>query len=95
VECSWTSAGLASRQTTNAYIEAFNAQLRQECLNENWFLSVEDARQKVEAWRRHYNTEQPHGSLGYMVTEPFAVAKGCLKSDHAVSLRSRMRLIAR
>ena len=48
----------------NALIEAFNGRLRQECLNENWFLSLEDAQEKVEAWRLHYNGERPHGRLG-------------------------------
>jgi putative transposase len=33
-------------------------------LNESWFLSLEDAREKVEEWRQHYNWERPHGSLG-------------------------------
>lgn len=48
----------------NGIIEAFNGRLRQECLNESWFLSLEDAREKVEEWRRHYNRERPHGALG-------------------------------
>jgi transposase InsO family protein len=37
---------------------------RQECLNEHWFLSLDDARDKVEAWRRDYNDERPHSALG-------------------------------
>ena len=48
----------------NGLIEAFNGRLRQECLNESWFLSLEDAWEKVEAWRQHYNRERPHGALG-------------------------------
>jgi len=52
------------KPTDNGIIEAFNGRLRQECLNESWFLSLEDARQKVEAWRQDYNRERPHGSLG-------------------------------
>lgn len=50
----------------NGLIEAFNGRLRQECLDESWFLSLEDAREKVEAWRQHYNCngERPHGALG-------------------------------
>ena len=50
----------------NGLIEAFNGRLRQECLNESWFLSLEDAREKVEAWRMDYNRERPHGALGNM-----------------------------
>ena len=53
--------------------EAFNGRLRQECLNENWFWSLEDAREKVESWRRHYNGERPHGSLGNLSPKEFAL----------------------
>ena len=53
------------KPTDNAFIEAFNSRLRQECLNEHWFLSLEDATEKIEAWRLHYNAERPHSSLGY------------------------------
>jgi len=48
----------------NGIIEAFNGRLRQECLNESWFLSLDDARQKIEAWRQDYNKNRPHGALG-------------------------------
>ena len=60
------------KPTDNAFIESFNARLRQECLNESWFLSLQDARSKVEAWRRHYNVERPHGSLGNVAPKEFA-----------------------
>ena len=46
------------RPTDNAFIESFNGRFRQECLNENWFLSLEDAEEKVESWRNHYNGER-------------------------------------
>jgi len=52
------------KPTDNAPIEAFNGRLREECLNESWFLSLEDAQQKVEAWRQDYNNNRPHGALG-------------------------------
>ena len=42
------------KPTDNALIEAFNGRFRQECLNESWFLSLEDAKEKVEEWRQHY-----------------------------------------
>jgi len=48
----------------NAYIESFNGRLRQECLEENWFTSLEDAKMKIEAWRKDYNEHRPHSSLG-------------------------------
>lgn len=47
----------------NAYIESFNGKLRDECLNENWFIDLEDARSKIEAWRKDYNEVRPHSSL--------------------------------
>jgi putative transposase len=59
------------KPTDNAMIESFNARLRAECLNENWFLSLEDAREKIEAWRAHYNAERPHGALGDLSPNEF------------------------
>jgi len=53
------------KPTDNAFIESFNSRFRQECLNEHWFLSLEDAKEKIEAWRGHYNEQRPHSSLGY------------------------------
>src|SRR5262249_24192006 len=50
----------------NAFIEAFNSRLRDECLNEQVFLSLEDARHKLETWRMQYNCARPHSSLGYL-----------------------------
>ncbi len=55
----------------NAYIESFNGRFRDECLNENWFMTLEQAREIVEAWRVDYNTERPHSSLEYMTPEEF------------------------
>ena len=60
------------KPTDNAFVESFNGRLRQECLNESWFLSLEDAREKVEAWRHHYNRERPHGALGNLAPLEFA-----------------------
>ena len=56
----------------NAYIESFNSRLRQECLDENWFTSVEDAMIKIEAWRKDYNEYRPHSSLGDETPRRFA-----------------------
>ena len=63
------------KPTDNAFIESFNGRVRQECLNENWFLSLEDARQKVENWRQEYNNERPHSALGQMAPAQFARTK--------------------
>jgi len=52
------------KPTDNAFIEAFNSRFRQECLDATWFLSLVDAKEKIEAWRRDYNEHRPHSSLG-------------------------------
>ncbi|MBX3317170.1 MAG: IS3 family transposase [Phycisphaeraceae bacterium] len=64
------------KPTDNGLIEAFNGRLRAECLNENWFMSLDDARSKVEAWRRHYNEERPHSALGNLAPREFAASTG-------------------
>ena len=51
------------KSTDNAFIESFNGSFRDECLNTNWFLSLDDAREKIEEWRRDYNDWRPHSSL--------------------------------
>ena len=52
------------KPTDNPFIESFNGSLRDECLNTNWFLSLEDAFEKINAWCEEYNTFLPHSSLG-------------------------------
>ena len=51
------------KPTQNAFAESFNGRLRDECLNQHWFLSLADARRIIEAWRVDYNTVRPHSSL--------------------------------
>ena len=60
------------KPTDNAFIESFNGRLRDECLNAHWFLSLANARAKIEAWRRHYNESRPHTSLGWMTPAEYA-----------------------
>ena len=52
------------RPTDNAFAESFNATVRMECLGQHWFMGLDDARQKVEAWRAEYNEVRPHGAIG-------------------------------
>ncbi len=52
------------KPTDNAFIEAFNGKFRQECLNAHWFMSLADAAEKLETWRRYYNEERPHSAIG-------------------------------
>lgn len=56
----------------NAFIESFNSRLREECLNAQVFVSLDDARGKIEKWRIEYNRERPHSSLGHLTPEEFA-----------------------
>ncbi|MDL2317441.1 integrase core domain-containing protein [Desulfovibrio sp. OttesenSCG-928-A18] len=55
----------------NGHIESFNGRLRDECLNQNAFLSLADARDTLERWRRDYNRQRPHSALGWMTPEEF------------------------
>ena len=56
----------------NAYIESFNGRFREECLNENQFRSLIEAQVVIEAWRKDYNEERPHGSLNGLTPSEFA-----------------------
>ena len=62
----------------NAYIESFNGRFRDECLNESWFLSLADAREIIEAWRRDYNEARPHSGLAGQTPAELARAQGGL-----------------
>jgi putative transposase len=61
------------KPTDNAFVEAFNSRVRAECMNAHWFLTLADAREKLEAWRGYYNEERPHGAIGNKV--PFSLQK--------------------
>ena len=52
------------KPTDNAFIESFNGKLRAECLSAHWFVSLDDAKEKCEAWRRDYNEVRPHSAIG-------------------------------
>lgn len=60
------------KPTDNAFVESFNGSFRDECLNVHWFLSLEDAREKIETWRLDYNAYRPHQSLGILTPAQFA-----------------------
>ncbi len=59
------------KPTDNSLIESCNGRLRDDCLDTHPFLSLEDARAKIEAWRRDYNVSRPHSALGHLT--PFGV----------------------
>lgn len=62
------------KPTDNAFVESFNGRLREECLNTHWFDSIEDARNKLSAWREEYNCRRPHSSLDFQTPHEFAHA---------------------
>jgi putative transposase len=55
----------------NAFIESFNSRFRDECLNEEVFLDLEDAKKKIEKWRTYYNGKRPHTALDFKTPEQF------------------------
>ena len=59
------------KPTDNSHIESFNGKFRDECLNVHQFLSLEHARAEIEAWRRDYNEQRPHSSLGDLTPTEF------------------------
>jgi transposase InsO family protein len=58
----------------NGFAESFHSRLREECLNREWFHTVREARVVVESFRRYYNEERPHSSLGYQTPLEFLAA---------------------
>ncbi len=60
------------KPTDNAFIESFNGSLRDECLNTTWFMSLADARNKLENWRQDYNYFRPHSALADIPPTLFA-----------------------
>jgi len=62
----------------NAFAESFIGRLRDECLNDNLFVSLKHAREVIESWRKDYNMVRPHGSLGGLPPEEFLARDGRL-----------------
>ena len=60
------------KPTDNAFIESFNGSFRDECLNIHWFLSLQDAKDKIKSWRDEYNIFRPHSSLDDLTPKEFA-----------------------
>jgi putative transposase len=60
------------RPMQNGYIESFNGKFRDECLNEQWFQSLSQARDCIAEWRKDYNEVRPHSSLGRIPPAQFA-----------------------
>jgi putative transposase len=59
------------KPTDNGHIESFNGKFRDECLNQHWFLSLDDARRLIEDWRVDYTTVRPHSALGNLTPQAY------------------------
>lgn len=60
------------KPTQNAFVESLNGKFRNECLNQHWFRTMDEARYEIDLWREHYNTVRPHSSLNYMSPVEYA-----------------------
>ena len=60
------------KPTQNAFIESLNGKFRNECLNQHWFCTLDEARYEIDTWRQHYNHVRPHSSLDYMTPLAYA-----------------------
>ena len=98
---SWTSV-VAGKPTDNATIESFNGRFREECLNVHWFASLEDAQQKIDAFRWDYNEHHPHRALKGLSPQEYArramlqrpqthARSGPKKGGPSTALQSRFR----
>ena len=63
------------RPMENGYVESFNGKFREECLNQNWFQNIAEASIIVEEWRKEYNNDRPHSSLGYLTPKEYLSRK--------------------
>lgn len=64
------------RPMQNGHVESFHGRLRDECLNANWFRTLNDVRRTLDSWRQEYNCERPHSSLAYRTPAEFSRALG-------------------
>jgi hypothetical protein len=82
------------RPMENGYVESFNGRFRDECLNENWFTDLADAREKIAEWQQDYNQARPHSALGYRTPEEFAqnAARGAVEKTRAAPVWKTLRV---
>lgn len=82
VKLAFTQPG---KPTQNAYVESFNGKFRDECLNDNWFTSLREARILIELWRQDYNQVRPHSSLENLTPCEFA-ARHVYLATHSTAI---------
>jgi putative transposase len=62
------------KPTDNPYVESFNGSFRDECLNVNWFMTLDDAQEKISIWQEDYNHFRTHSSIGGLTPNEFVKA---------------------
>jgi putative transposase len=80
------------RPSDNAFAESFIGKLRDECLNEHWFLNLAHAQKIIEAWRETYNTERPHSSLNNLTPYEFIKEQTIPLQDERLNLKLAQRM---
>jgi putative transposase len=76
------------KPTQNAFVESFNGRFRDECLNENLFVTLGEAGRIIEAWRIDYNTVRPHGRLGKLPPAVYGAMRSGPDMQRGGSLRA-------
>jgi len=74
------------KPTDNCYIESFNGKFRDECLNENWFTTIKEARETIRSWLEDYNYKRPHSSLGNCSPYEFVVKHNNMLNNQILAL---------
>ena len=67
----------------NGTNESFNGKFRDECLNEHWFLTLQEAQLVIESWRREYYEERTHSGIGDLTPQEF------IRNHHAGAYRAQ------
>ncbi len=78
------------KPTENAYIESFNGRVRQECLNQHWFTTMDEVQRILDIWRVNYTLEHPHSSLGNQ--SPLEFASSSCKNGKPVNTLNALEL---
>ena len=92
VRAAWGHARLPGESTDNVFVESLNGEFQAEGLNATWFLSLDGAWRKCEAWWADYNTGRPQSALGYPPPAPETIATPSWPSESLVHREeSRLR----
>jgi len=82
------------KPTDNAQVESFNGRFRQECLNAHWFMSLDDAKGKIDEWRKYYNEVRPHSALQWQTPAQFAI-QACRNAGKMIEKESEISTSSR